>query len=91
MQHSTGEQLDIVCKVIASIIIEERLRQRKSQRVLADEYDIHKSLLSRLENAKNEPKIMSILTICEALNMKPSEFFKRVEEKLPEGFTLIDE
>lgn len=90
MQHYTGEKLQIVCKAIASIIIEERIRQNKSQRVLADEYDIHKSLLSRLENAKNEPKIMSILTICEALEIKPSEFFKKLEEKLPNDFSLIE-
>lgn len=90
MQHYTGEKLQIVCKAIASIIIEERIRQNKSQRVLADEYDIHKSLLSRLENAKNEPKIMSILTICEALEIKPSEFFKKLEEKLPDDFSLIE-
>lgn len=90
MQHYTGENLQIVCKAIASIIIEERVKRNKSQRVLADEYDIHKSLISRLENAKNEPKIMSILTICEALELKPSEFFKKLEEKLPENFTLID-
>lgn len=90
MQHYAGEKLQIVCKAIASIIIEERIRQNKSQRVLADEYDIHKSLLSRLENAKNEPKIMSILTICEALEIKPSEFFKKLEEKLPNDFSLIE-
>ncbi len=90
MQHYTGEKLQIVCKAIASIIIEERVKRNKSQRVLADEYDIHKSLISRLENAKNEPKIMSLLTVCEALELKPSEFFKKLEEKLPEDFTLMD-
>ncbi len=54
MQHYTGEKLQIVCKAIASIIIEERVKRNKSQRVLADEYDIHKSLIRRLVNAKND-------------------------------------
>lgn len=91
MQHTNNKYLELVSKTIASVIIEERIRHKKSQRVLADEYDIQKSLISRLENAKNEPKILSLLTICEALSLKPSEFFKRFEEKLPKGFSMIDD
>lgn len=91
MQHTNNKYLELVSKTIASVLIEERIKQNKSQRVLADEYDIQKSLISRLENAKNEPKILSLLTMCEALGLKPSEFFKRFEEKLPEGFSMIDE
>lgn len=48
----------------------------KSIRLLADEYAIQKSLISRLENAVNEPKIISIWTICEVFDMKPSELFR---------------
>lgn len=57
---------------------------------MADEYDIQKSMISRLENAKNEPKLISILTICEALDIKPSEFFNKLESRLPQNFSLID-
>lgn len=39
---------------------------------------------------QNEPKIFSIWELSNALEMKPSEFFKLVEDKLPENFTLLD-
>lgn len=69
---------------------QERESQKKSIRLLADEFDIQKSLISRLENGINEPKLISIWTLCEALNLKPSELLRRVEENLPSEFSLIE-
>ncbi len=90
MQHSNSKKARIIFETLGLIIKEERVKQGKSQRVLAYEFDIQKSMLSRIENAINEPKLISIMTICEALGIKPSELFKRLEEKLPEDFSLIE-
>ena len=62
----------------------------KSQRVLADEFAFQRSLLSRLENGVNEPKLVSIWTVSEALGLRPHELIKMVEDELPESFSLID-
>ena len=48
------------------------------------------SLLSRLENGKNEPKIASLWSVCEALDLNISDLFKEVERRLPDDFTLMD-
>lgn len=90
MQHSNTKKAEIIFKLIAETLKEEREKQKKSQRLLAYEYDIQKSLISRLENAKNEPKIISLWTVCNALDIKLSDLFDMVEKKLPSKFSLIE-
>jgi len=90
MQHANTKKAQIIFKILADLIREERMRRNKSQRVLADEYDIQKSMLSRIENGLNEPKLVSLMTICEALEIKMSELFAKLEERIPKDFSLID-
>ncbi len=90
MQHVNNEKAKIVYKIIGEIFLEERLKLNKSVRILADEYDLQKSMISRLERGLNEPRLCSILSMCEALGIKPSVLFDMVEKRLPEGFSLID-
>ena len=90
MQHQNSKKAEIVFKTLAKVIRREREKQNKSLRILADEYDIQKSLLSRLENGVNEPKLISIWTISEALNMPVSSLLRLVEEELPRGFTFVE-
>lgn len=70
----------------------KRLRQEKKLTVnlFAYENDLQKSLISRLENGQNEPKLASLWKIAEALNIKPSEFIKEVEKELPKDFYFIE-
>lgn len=89
MQPLNLEEARIVFKIIAEIIKEERKKQGKSQRLFADEYAIQRSLLNRLEKGESEPRLVSIMTVCEALGIKPSELFRRIEAKLPKGFSLV--
>ncbi len=90
MQHANSKKAKIAIQILADLIKEKRTAQNKSQRLLAYEYDIQKSMLSRMENGINEPKLVSILTICEALEIKPSDLFLELEKRLPKGFSLID-
>lgn len=90
MQHLNTQKAKIIIELLAEELKKEREKQNKSIRILAYEFDIQKSLISRLENGINEPKLISIWTVCEALGVKPSEFMKKVEDKLPKGFSLIE-
>lgn len=90
MQHVNSKKAKIILEVLADTLRLEREKQNKSQRILADEYDIQKSLISRIENGKNEPKIISLWTICNALEIDISELFKKVESRLPSNFSLMD-
>ncbi len=90
MQHVNFENSGQIFAALAKVIRARRESLGKSQRVLADEFAFQRSLLSRLENGVNEPKLVSIWTVSEALGLKPSELIKMVEDELPEGFSLID-
>lgn len=90
MQHKENKKAELIFRLLAHELKAEREKQQKSLRILAYEFDIQKSLISRLENGINEPKLISIWTLCEALNIKPSELLKRVEDNLPDEFSLIE-
>ncbi len=90
MQHANTKKSTLILQLLAEELKKERESQGKSLRLLAYEFDIQMSLLSRLENGVNEPKLISIWTVCEALGIKPSELLKRIENNLPEEFSLID-
>jgi len=90
MQHFNSQKAKIILEIIGQVIREKREKLQKSQRIFADEFDIQKSMLSRIENAVNEAKIISLFTISEALGIKLSDLIKMVEEKLPKDFYLIE-
>ncbi len=90
MQHVNSKKAKIIITLLSQIIKNERIKQNKSQRLLADEFDIPKSMLSRIENGINEPKLISLFSICEALNIKLSNVIKTLEEELPKNFSLIE-
>lgn len=91
MQHKNSKKAKIVVDLLGQVIHEERVKLGKSQRLLADEYGVEKSLVNRMEKASNEPKIVSIFTVAELLGMKPSELLKRVEDRLPKGFSVLED
>lgn len=91
MQHKNSKKAKIVIEILGQVVQEKRIKLGKSQRLLADEYNVEKSLVNRIEKASNEPKIVSIFTIAELLGMKPSELLKQVEDKLPKGFSVLED
>ena len=90
MQHTNSKKAKIIIETLAKLIKEKREKLNKSQRLFAYEYDIQKSLISRLENGINEPKLISIWTVCEAMDIPVSKLIKEVEENLPKKFSLIE-
>lgn len=90
MQHENTKKSAVILKLLSEELKKEREHQNKSIRLLAYEFDLQMSLLSRLENGVNEPKLISIWSVCEALGIKPSELLKRIENRLPKEFSLID-
>lgn len=90
MKHVNFKNSQIILDALSQVLKEERELKEKSIRILAYEYDIPKSLISRLENSKNEPKILSLWAISEALELKLSDLIRKLENKLPENYSLLD-
>lgn len=81
----------LLIQAISTTVKKLRKEKLKSQRMLADEYEIQKSLLSRMESAANSPMFISVWKVAEALGVKPSDFVMLIEKELPENFLLTDE
>ena len=90
MQHIDEKTL-LLRNILGCIIKQLRLKTGQSGNKFAAEYDIGNGNLSRIENANVDCKFITLWRIAEALNMKPSELVKLLEEKLGDSFKLIDE
>ena len=90
MQPRLTKNEKIHLETLSVVIKRERNRKGKSQRTLSYEYGLQKSLLSRIENGKNEPKLFSLWETAEALDLKPSELFTLIQKELPDGFNLTE-
>ena len=66
------------------------LRGERSQFILASENDISVSIISTIERAMKDPQLTTVFKLAEALNIKPSEFIKLIENDLPKNFSMID-
>lgn len=89
MQHGF-KNTPILLNAISEVLKEERIKLGKSARMLAYEYDLQVSMISRIENSKNDIKITSLYAVCEALNLPIALFFNKVQSKLPERFSLVE-
>ena len=85
-------QLDENKKIILNILAKhtKELRGDKSQFILACDGDISVSIISTIERAMKDPQLTTVFRLAEALNIKPSEFIKLIENDLPKGFSLIE-
>lgn len=63
----------------------------KSQRKFADEYDIDRGNLSKIEKGLVGCSLLTSWKISEAAGIKFSDFAKMLEEKLGDDFKLMDE
>ncbi len=79
----------LIQKATAEIF--KKLKKNKSNYLLSAEYEISTSLLSNIERGLKDPQLTTIFKISEALGIKPSEFIRKIEEILPENFSLIDD
>lgn len=74
----------------ALAVITKELQRDKSQFLLSCENDISVSILSTIERGLKDPQLTTIFKLAEALEIKPHEFIKLIEEKLPSDFSMID-
>ena len=85
-------QLDENKKIILNILAKhtKELRGDKSQFILACDGDISVSIISTVERGMKDPQLTTVFRLAEALNIKPSEFIKLIEDDLPKDFSLVD-
>jgi transcriptional regulator with XRE-family HTH domain len=70
--------------IFGKILQEERKTKNFSQEKLAKLTGLDRTFISLIENGKRNPTFTTILKICSALEIEPSQLFSIYEKKDPE-------
>ena len=90
MQYKNGKTLHLINIFGKTLQKIRQERVKKSQTMLAYEYDLDSGNLSRIESGKIDPKLTMIWRLSEAVGIPPSEIFKKVEKELGKNFHIVD-
>lgn len=86
------EKTIYISKILGQTIKELRKNNKElSLNKLANEFDLQKGTISKLENGTQNCQFITLWKISEALGIKCSELIANLEEKLEKDFTFIDE
>ena len=66
-------------EIFGKILQDERKAKKISQEKLAKLTGLDRTFISLIENGKRSPTFSTILKICSALNISPSELFVKFE------------
>lgn len=86
-----SEKLIYFKQKVGEVVKKVRLSKKISQNRFANEFDIDRGNLSKLENGILNCRIATAWKISEAANIKFSDFAKLLEKELGENFKLMDE
>ncbi|MCK5684092.1 helix-turn-helix transcriptional regulator [bacterium] len=71
-----------ISKEVAKQLSKYRKISGYSQEKLAELSCVHRTYISQIERALKSPTLETIFKICNALNIKPSQFIKDIEDVL---------
>jgi len=71
-------------EIFGKILQDERKAKKISQEKLAKLTGLDRTFISLIENGKRNPTFTTILKICLALELEPSELFSIYEKKDPD-------
>jgi transcriptional regulator with XRE-family HTH domain len=71
-------------EIFGKLLQEQRKAKKISQEKLAKLSGLDRTFISLIENGKRNPTFTTILKICSALEIEPSELFSIYEKKDPE-------
>ena len=74
----------MVVKQFAKVLQELRHESGLSQEELAEKCNLHDRYISFLERGLRQPTITTIFKLAKALDIKPSDLIKRVEDQTKE-------
>ncbi len=81
----------LIKNLIGEFLQKERKHKNKSLLLFSYENSISSSALNYIERGLRDAQITTLWKILEAHGIKMSDFFKTIEEALPEDFKLIED
>jgi transcriptional regulator with XRE-family HTH domain len=73
-------------KQLGEVVREIRLEKDISQDRLAREMDTDRTTISLIERGLRSPYVRTLIQIAAALDVRPSEFFRRLELRMGDGW-----
>ena len=73
-------------KIVGKVIQQHREAKGLSQEVVSGLADIGRTHLSAIERGQRKPTLETLFRIADALNVKPSEIVKLIEEKNEQSY-----
>ena len=86
--QNADDKKKLIILALAELLKE--YRGDKSQFKFASENDISISIISNIERGLKDPQLTTIFKISEACNLPCDKFIKRLMQKLPKDFYLIE-
>lgn len=90
MQYKNEKTL-LLIKEFGKQVKKKREQLKKSQRLLAYEYDLDSGNLSRIEMGLIDPKLTMLWRISEALDIPLSQLMKSLENNLGSDFHIAEQ
>ena len=78
------ENYPLLSDALAETIEELRIERGLTKTALADFAALQRFYLLNIEKKTNRPTVNAVFFICDALSIRPSDFFLRVEKKMKE-------
>lgn len=91
MQYKNEKTLQLINVFGKNLKNIRETQTKKSQTMLAYEYDLDSGNLSRIENGKIDPKLTMLWRIAEAMGIPLSGLIKILEDDLGEDFHILEQ
>ncbi|MDD3436841.1 MAG: helix-turn-helix transcriptional regulator [Candidatus Gastranaerophilales bacterium] len=90
MQEQYKKKRQELLKALSEIICDLRKNSKKSANLFANEIEISKTTILKMEKGLLDPQLSTFCRIANALNMSPSKLLELVEKKLPKNWDFLD-
>jgi len=90
MQEQYKKKRQELSKALSEVINDLRQNNHKSANLFANEIEISKTTILKIEKGLLDPQLSTFCRISSALNILPSELFSLIEKKLPQNWNFFD-
>lgn len=90
MQEQYKKKRQELSKALSEVISDFRRKSKKSANLFANEIELSKTTILKIEKASLDPQLSTFCRIASALNMSPTKLLSLVEKKLPQNWDFLD-
>lgn len=90
MQEQYKKKRQELSLALAQVIGDLRQENKKSANLFANEIEISKTTILKIEKGLLDPQLSTFCRIASALNLSPSKLLELIEKKLPQNWDFLD-